>query len=1255
MIENNIKILSLNVNGLNNPIKRKKVMTKLKKDKAQIIYLQETHLSWQESEKFKKFGYTNTFYSSFCQGGRRGVIILISNSVKFECIKIISDKKGRFIIVKGKLENEIVTLVNVYAPPDSGKHFFKSLLNNIILEAEGILVCGGDFNIVMNNKLDTTNKKKKANQVTSMVKTTFKEFCIADLWRKFHPSKRDYTHYSAPHDSYARIDYFFINKKDLYRVKECEIEGADVSDHCTVYLKIQLKPQEKRKLWRLNVGILNDKVLVEEIKEEIKTYLTENDNGEVSPVILWDALKAVLRGRLIAKTASIKKAKEETYRREKEKLTEIEHLHKRTGDPSLLPQIKEARNSIDKLLNIEIEKKTRFLKQSYYEVGPKATRLLAKRLKKQQADRTIHKIRDITTNKITYEPKEIETHFRNYYKNLYSQPPSANIEQIKAFLQTLDLPTIGEQQNGLLTSPITRAEIEKAVSKLKANKSPGSDGLPSQWYKTFNEQLVPLLEASFNHTLENGVLPPSWKEAVISVISKGNNNESCSGYRPISILNVDDKLYTSIITKRFYHFMNDIIDEDQTGFIKGRQTHDNIRRTLHILEHVGHNNISAALISLDAEKAFDCVNWEFLYQVLKKFGLNKKAIQCIKTLYQKPTARIKINGSLTESIQLERSTRQGCCLSPTLFAIFIEPLAQAIRQNEDLKGIKVGNEDHTIGLFADDVICYLKDPDTCLPVLINQLEIFGFYSGYKLNLAKTQILTLNYSPSKTIQQNYKLNWKSTSMKYLGVTITRGMDDLYEANFVKIDKTIKNDINRWAVLSLDFSSRIETIKMNILPRLLYLFQALPIEIPEKLFRAWDKIISRFIWNGQRPRIRFETLQLGKHKGGMALPNLKEYFHSAQIRPIVCWCDERYEAKWKSLEQYVQGREIQSLIGGGKDAKDLIKQMDRITQFTFKVWYDTTRKYKLEGDLRLLRWAAYDKQFIPNTLDQRFKQWIPNGITALCTVTKDGNFMSFQQMKEKFALYNQDHFRYLQLRDYFEREVKPNTNQDKNGVISIVIGTYNSGRYRIISALYQQLMESKGNSTLYVKQKWEKELGVNISEEDWLHIWRTQQSTASSRTWREHCWKNIIRFFITPKLRSKFVSVSQPCWRECGAVNVNHAHVFWLCPDIVQFWEDVHLILANILGYEVPNSCIVLYFGNMAGNIVARTDRYLFKILIAACKKAITKRWYKPGPPTRDEWLKIVSEMYVMEQLTHRLRVQAEQCEEKWVKWTLFKCQ
>lgn len=407
MQHNGIKVVSLNVNGLNNPIKRGKVLAKFKKEKIQIIFLQETHLSRQEHEKIKKFGYKNTYYSSFRLSTRRGVATLISNTTKFEMIKEISDREGRYILVKGKLDDQIVTLINVYAPPDCEKSFFKSLFDIISMEAEGIMICAGDLNVVLNYTLDTTSTKKNKKQINRYINTMMSELGLVDVWRDTHPLERDYTHYSIPHSIYSRIDYFLMNTRDRYRVKECKIGVADLSDHCAIYLTIHLNCRQKNTVWRLNVGTLNNEGLVEGIKGEIETYKEENDNGQVDPTILWDAMKAVIRGKLIAQTTFYKKVKLETYQKQIEKLKGLELNHKKTRDPETLNQIKEARKKVEDILMDEMEKKTRFLKQTYYEGGSKASKMLARRIKKQQDLNTIYKIRDPKTNKLLNEPEEI--------------------------------------------------------------------------------------------------------------------------------------------------------------------------------------------------------------------------------------------------------------------------------------------------------------------------------------------------------------------------------------------------------------------------------------------------------------------------------------------------------------------------------------------------------------------------------------------------------------------------------------------------------------------------------------------------------------------------------------------------------------------------------------------------------------------------------------------------------------------------------
>lgn len=174
-----------------------------------------------------------------------------------------------------------------------------------------------------------------------------------------------------------------------------------------------------------------------------------------------------------------------------------------------------------------------------------------------------------------------------------------------------------------------------------------------------------------------------------------------------------------------------------------------------------------------------------------------------------------------------------------------------------------------------------------------------------------------------------------------------------------------------------------------------------------------------------------------------------------------------------------------------------------------------------------------------------------MTAFCTATENGEIRSFEDLKKRFALKNQDLFRYLQLREYYNKEMKRPAPEEMNPVMEVMVKAYTQKISRVISRLYHSIMECQKKSTLYIKHKWEKELNVIISEEEWYHMCETQQTSTNSLTWREFNWKNLTRFFITPNSKSKQLFKQQKCWRQCGEINANHTHVFWCCPKIETF--------------------------------------------------------------------------------------------------------
>lgn len=1251
---NVIGIMSWNVNGLGDVVKRKRVMMKLKKERNQIYFLQETHMTKEEHVKLKKFGYRNVYFSSFNGGRKRGVIILISNTVTFEFEREIKDKEGRYIIVLGRLDSEPVTLVNIYAPPESDRSFYTNMFNTLATVLSGVLIMGGDTNVVLNEKKDCTSLNRSKKHIAKCMNTTLQEMGLVDIWRNMHPEEKGYTHHSAAHKTHSRIDQLFVRKEDVYRVRQCRIGAADVSDHNPLFLRMVINNRKRQTLWRFNVGILNSEKRKEEIGNEIKTYIKENDNGEVDPTIVWDTMKAVIRGSLIARMAQMKKAKLIAYNTYEEKLRKLEKEYQTTNCEETHKQIKEVKANIKIAQLDEIERNNRYMKQNYYEAGTKATKLLARRIRKQQEMSNVCRIKDPDTEEVVTDPAEIEKIFQKHYETLYTEPEMPEEEEMAEYLEQLDLPSIGRMQNAIITAKITAEEVMEAISSFKNGKSPGSDGLPIEYYKAYKKELVPILVASYNWTLNKHKIPPSWSEAIITVIHKqGRNKELCGSYRPISMLNVDYKIYTKIIANRLAKITDDMIEEEQTGFIVGRQTHDNIRRAIHIVEQAHRTKTSTLVVSIDAEAAYDRVSWRFLYAVLRRFGFNEEAIHCVKSLYQHPTARVKVNGSLSNRFELYRSARQGCALSPTLFTYFIEPLAQAVRQHEGIRGVMSGGGEHKIGLFADDVITFLERPDESLPVLDKIIREFGRFSGYKINITKTQVLTLNYKPKKEIQEAFKFNWNQKSIKYLGVNITKHISTLFEANYGKINQEINKDIERWSTLPLELSSRLEAVKMNILPRLLYLFQALPIEVPAKQFTTWDRQISRFIWAGKRARIRFKTLQLPKEGGGWGLPHLEKYYHAAQLRYIGCWCDETYIARWKDMERRSHGHPIQNLLGDVQSYKKSKLQLDPIIKFTLDIWYKIVKKYKLENDIKILKWVAYDSKFEPARQEKKFRQWGDRGMTAWCTLMVGGRLPTYEELGKKYGLDNKEFFMYLQLRDYYNKEIQRKDTGKMNGVVQLMIHRYNGYKFRMVSEMYQQLMGNEKHSTEYIKEKWEKEMEIEITSESWAGMWTTHHSSTNSRIWREFAWKNLSRYFITPKIKSRQIQKQMGCWRECGEANADHTHVFWKCTKIQSFWEMMNIKFRRILGYGVPLEGRIWYLGDLEGGTVQEKDKYLVKMLLTACKKMVTRLWGQTQTPTFEAWVVLVEELYVMERMTHGLRLQMELFEKRWEKWMVFK--
>ena len=178
----------------------------------------------------------------------------------------------------------------------------------------------------------------------------------------------------------------------------------------------------------------------------------------------------------------------------------------------------------------------------------------------------------------------------------------------------------------------------------------------------------------------------------MTLLHKGGEREDIKNWRPLTLLNCDYKIISKLLAERLKNVLTKLIHPDQKGFVKGRNISEANRMIQDIIQYADEENEEGIIVFLDQQKAFDRVEWGWVDFVLKTFNFGEKFRGWIQMLVKNATTSIKTNGFVSKCFSISRSCRQVCPVAPLIYILQAEPMACAIRGNNDIKGIKLPGE-----------------------------------------------------------------------------------------------------------------------------------------------------------------------------------------------------------------------------------------------------------------------------------------------------------------------------------------------------------------------------------------------------------------------------------------------------------------------------------------------------------------------------------------------------------------------------------
>ena len=547
-------------------------------------------------------------------------------------------------------------------------------------------------------------------------------------------------------------------------------------------------------------------------------------------------------------------------------------------------------------------------KAQWVEKGERCTKYFFGLERSNAKKKMITKLVDDKSGECLLTQDKITDYAVNYYQNIYSSTyPKA--EQISDYIQQSSINSIPDSLSSTLDEQVTLEELETVIKSLKNNKSPGWDGLTAEFYRFFWDDIKFILYNSFQESINSNCLSPSQRIGVITLFLKPKPPPELvyiKNWRPITLLNIDYKIFAHIVKNRFIQAIPLVVSKVQSGFQSGKSSSDNLILMCLVLDHYNnHEDDGGLVLQVDFEKAFDSVEHSFLFKTLETMGFGQYIIKLVKIAFHGCFGYINVNGYLSKPVYLGRGLHQGSPLSPILFLLIAQVFSRKLEINNNINGLKVSGIELLLSLFADDTDLFLEATGDSVDEVVKEMRDFGILSGCKANLSKTKCILLGQARTDVnltahITERYGADFLTNDFTALGVHLNNysSLQDISNLNYSEKFEKAKTKAIFWNSRDLTIYGRITIIKLLLLVQFVYIVTPLP-RTDSKITQEITNFTFKFVWGGKVDKVKRNIITQKREKGGLNMLYLHDFICGIKVKLLQKVGNFYFEHNWKDI--------------------------------------------------------------------------------------------------------------------------------------------------------------------------------------------------------------------------------------------------------------------------------------------------------------------------------------------------------------------